>query len=440
MQSVIHPESSWLQWLVELGLIPVLLGAFGFVVIAARAVHESFSSHSGFFLRVAGIAAAVGLLIHGLIDVPAHRWGTAGFALAALALACPRPVGRAPEARTRKAALMPLAAASFWVLPIFFDAPLWAPLEADRIVDREMRTGQVPFATLEKQLRYFPLNPGLHEAIGLRLVDDPREAARWQRHFRTATRLVPASWALPREQAVACARYAPSMALHYWQLVVERGGHQAEDLFNDAIHQTEHLPNATALWEGYVDAHPELALVYASRFPGEEGRPFFDLWWRERALSKVALRPREAADFYHLAARWSSPEEFQKWIIHRSDLRPTDFRAWAALLHGWNNDDAAWRLLSGSIPEPAFPTSPPRLARADLETRWHRDESDLVNARGLVQTLAAADETDAAQQIILTVAKREDAPKWFIRKAAYALAEKGQISDGVVTMLREHAD
>jgi hypothetical protein len=238
---------------------------------------------------------------------------------------------------------------------------------------------------------------------------------------------------------MACALYAPSLALHYWQLMVEHGGHQAEDLFNEAIHQTEQMPTAAAMWEGYVEAHPELALVYASRFPGEEGRPFFDLWWRERALTDVALRPKEAAAFYQLADRWSSPGEFQKWITHRPDLQATDFRAWAALLHGWGDDDAAWRLLSGAVAEPALPPGLPRVARADLETRWQRDESDVVNARGLVQTLVTEGEVEVAQQIILTVAKREDAPTWFIRKAAYALAANGQISEGVVTMLREHA-
>ena len=430
MQSVIHPESSWLQWLTELGLVPVLLGAVGFVAIAVRATRESFASHSGFFLRIAGIAAAVGLLVHGIIDVPAHRWGTAGFALAALALACPRPVNRVPEVRTRKAALVPLAAAAFWVLPFLCDAPLWSPLELDRVIDREMSTGRVPFATLESALRCFPLNPALHEAIGLRLVDDARETAAWQRHFRIATRLVPGSWALPRQQARACVRFAPSLALHYWQIVVERGGHRTEELFGEALQQTEHLPNSAALWEGYVEAHPELALVYASRFPGDEGRRFFDLWWRERALAEVALHPREASDFYRVAARWSSPEEFQKWITRRSDLESTDFRAWAALLHGWNDDEAAWRLLSRRVDEPPFPTAPPRFARPDLEARWHRDESDYVNARSLVQTLAVAGEAEAAQQIILTVALRENAPAWFIRKAAYALVARGQTGGG----------
>jgi hypothetical protein len=29
------------------------------------------------------------LLLHGAIDVPAHRWGTLGLGLAALAIACP---------------------------------------------------------------------------------------------------------------------------------------------------------------------------------------------------------------------------------------------------------------------------------------------------------------------------------------------------------------
>lgn len=437
MQSVVHPESSWLQWLVEFGLIPVALGAVGLVVVLARALREAFASESGFFLRTAGIATTCGLLAHAAVDVPAHRWGTAGFALAALALACPRPRGRAPEVRSRKAALVPLGAAAFWVLPFFYDAPMWSPLELDRLVEREMTTGRVPFATLERAARCFPLNPALHESLGLRLTDDPREAARWQRHFRIATRLVPASWALPRQQARACAPFAPSLALHYWQLVVERGGHRSEELFADALHQSAALPNAAAAWESYVEAHPELALVYATTLPEADGRRFFELWWRERALADVALRDREKADFYALAARWSGPERFAEWMAHRTELKPADFRKWAALLHAWNDDAAAWKLLSEMVAEPEYPALPPRLTRSDAEQRWRTDPADLINARHLAHLLADAGDADAAREIILIVARRDKAPSWFLRKSAYTLVAHDELPGGVAMLLRD---
>ena len=437
MQSIVHPESSWLLWLVEFGLIPVALGAVGLCVLLVRALREAFGSPSGFFLRTAGIGVACALLAHSVVDVPAHRWGTAGFALAALALACPRPRGRAPEARSRKAALVPVAAAAFWVLPLFYEAPMWSPLELDRIVARETTTGRVPFETLEQAVRFFPLHPSLHESIGLRLIDDPRETARWQQHFRIVARLIPASWAVPRQQARACAQFAPGHALHYWQLVVERGGHRAEELFGEALHETSALPNAAAVWESYVEAHAELALVYAAGLPDAEGRRFFERWWRQRALADVALRPREAADFYRLAERWSGPERFAEWMAHRAELKPADFQKWAALLHAWNDDEAAWKLLSGMLPEPEYPKFPPRVERAEFERRWRTAADDLINARHLAHLLADSAESDAAREILVAVARRDKAPSWFIHKAAHALVAHGDLSAGVELMLRD---
>ena len=81
MKSVLHPESSWLQWLAEMGAVPVLLAALlagGWLVARARMAHASQRS---FFLYAAGFATFGALLCHGAVDVPAHRWATAAFAL-----------------------------------------------------------------------------------------------------------------------------------------------------------------------------------------------------------------------------------------------------------------------------------------------------------------------------------------------------------------------
>ncbi len=141
-ESVLHPESSWLQWLAEMGAVPVLLAALlagGWLVARARMAH---ASHRSFFLYAAGFATFGALLCHGAVDVPAHRWATAAFALAALGLACPRPKPtpqelewelQAPHAGfARRAALVPLGVALFWFLPLLADWPASSPLTLQR--------------------------------------------------------------------------------------------------------------------------------------------------------------------------------------------------------------------------------------------------------------------------------------------------------------------
>jgi hypothetical protein len=69
--------------------------------------------------------------------------GTAGLALAALAVACPMRLEGLRVFSTRKTALVPLAVAVFWTLPLCFDAPAWSPLTLNRALARAVTTYDV---------------------------------------------------------------------------------------------------------------------------------------------------------------------------------------------------------------------------------------------------------------------------------------------------------
>jgi O-antigen ligase len=86
---VIHPESSWLQWLCELGLVPVVILTALLLRLVLSRLGPLFKRRGTFYLSAGALAAVAGLVVHSAIDVPGHRWATAGFALALLALACP---------------------------------------------------------------------------------------------------------------------------------------------------------------------------------------------------------------------------------------------------------------------------------------------------------------------------------------------------------------
>jgi len=87
---ILHPESSWLLWLDELGAIPVGVGAAFFLFFFLRnAIGAVQVGDRGFFIRAGAFGGVFSLLCHGLCDVPVHRWGTAAFGIALLAIACP---------------------------------------------------------------------------------------------------------------------------------------------------------------------------------------------------------------------------------------------------------------------------------------------------------------------------------------------------------------
>ena len=433
---VLHPESSWRQWLVELGLIPVALGAIALAIFTANHLRESFHGR-GFFFRAAAFAAAAALLAHAVFDVPAHRWGTAGFALAALALACPMRLEGARFFAPRKTALVPLAVALLWALPFFGEGPAWSPLTLSRVLARDAIARDVTIARLGAMARWFPLSADLNQRLGMReLAVLGRSApSAWQRHFDIAAALLPGSWALPAAQARAVAPLSPGLALGYWQKAVGRGALHRDDVFRLAVQETAASPIAAATWGRYVEANPRLLLTYAEIVPDEQARYYYALWWKDRAFAGE-LDAGEVAAFYRHATRWGGRAHFGEWMRRRADWRERDHREWARLLHAWGDERPAWELLAAFTPEQDFPALPATLPREPLETKWRNAPANLVNAQQLAALRARAGETEQSEEIVLTVAAGDDAPWWFVQKAAHILARRARIGEAVALLLK----
>lgn len=435
---VLHPESSWLQWLVEFGALPVLFATIAALIYLWPRIRLAFSANRSIFMRAGPFAAVAVLIIHSLFDVPAHRWATAGFALAALAVACaPTGLGALIPA-TRKAALVPVAIAAFWALPFLADFPEWSPLSLTRLLAREQTTPFVSVKELESSLKYFPLNPTLHYSIAMHQIDDPlnRRTAEWQQHFRIATRLMPNSWELAAMQARACVRVAPGIALHYWQIAIERAGHRADEVLGIAMQETMRVRGAAAAWEQYARVHPQFLLTYARNVPETPAREALTRWCTERAAVTDDLTDEEVNAFYSLVADRGTREQFEKFCIRHGDLRARDYVMWVNILHKWESDVVAWNILSAEWPEP--PSHPPAKGEPSrFATMWETDPNDAVNARDYAEHLERVGDVDRAHEIILKVASRIDAAEWFLRKAARVHAARGNYREAVELFLRQ---
>ena len=431
-----HPESSWLQWLVELGLIPVAMIVVAGVVFALPHLGALFERQPGFFIRAAGFGVVATLLAHSFFDVPAHRWGTAGFALAAFALACPsRAEGRSRSSRA--IGLIPLGVAGFWLLPLKFEWPMWSTFQLDRLLAAEAVPPGLPLRELDDALRCFPLNAQLHLSRGERLLrTGALPPTRWQHEFRLAVRLVPNSWQICARVARRCRAVQPSLELHYWQMAVERATRQRVEVFSMALQETAGLSGADAVWASYAEANADLGLLLGERLPDEEGRRYYDHWWAQRGSVLSQVPDAESAAFLRLAPRWGTPEHLGIWMQRHPERLDADYRQWASLLSGWHEDEKAWGILQREIKEPEFPTASTRLQRADLDFRWRHTPDDIVNARNYAQLLAQAGDAEASNQVILAVAQRPDGPKWFLEKAAFVLARERRFAEAVQTALR----
>jgi O-antigen ligase len=433
---VLHPESSWRLWLVELGLIPVALAAVALALFMTDHLREAFQGRN-FFFRAAGFAAALALLGHAVFDVPAHRWGTAGFALAALALACPMRLGKERIFASRRTTLVPVVAAIFWVWPYLFGGPAWSPLTLQQRLAGLRRGQDTSTEEWQTLVTYFPLSYDLNQVLGMRQLAllGREKPSVWQRHFTIASELLPGSWALPAAQARAVAQVSPGLALNYWQQAIERGVRHQDDVFRMAVQETSRISMATASWGRYAEAHPELLLTYAQMVPEEQARAYFALWWKERALT-ADLSPTEFAAFYQNASRWATREQFGEWMRRHAGWQVRDHREWARLLLGWGDGEGAWKLLAVSTPEEGFPALPGGLQRKALESKWSIAPANFVNAQQLAALLAKEGEVGPSEEIVLKVGARDDAPWWFVQKAAHIQARRTQYAEAAALLLK----
>jgi O-antigen ligase len=445
-ESVLHPESSWLQWLAELGAVPMLLAALlagGWLVGRARVAHGSQRS---FFLYAAGFATFGALLCHSVVDVPAHRWATAAFALAALGLACPRPKPTAQELEwevhspdprfARRAALVPACVAVLWFLPLVADWPAWSPLTLQRQLAEAWRPAGSA-AGLPRLLPCFPLSSELHHALGLDGLRKGAPEAEWRAEFEIANRLSPGFWRQTVDQAIACERRFPEAALHFWQEAVERGSWRKEEIFNNAYPHTTKLPGAHDTWAAFIEKHQYLALEYVPLAPREEGAAVFEKWWQERGSDRnVPLSDHEAKAFYKLAPAFSSADNLASFMQARPALAQRDYLACAQALHAFGDDARAWQLLSVRQHEPQLLKPPPGVLRVDLERRLRVSPDSATNAWALAALCSMEGDEAAAQSVIVSFAKRPIAPVFFTQKAAYILKAQGHLADAVEMMLR----
>ncbi len=445
-KTVLHPESSWLQWLAELGVVPVLMlvAALGWFIV--HQVRAAWPQRRNFFLTAGLLAGALVLLAHALIDVPGHRWATAGFALALLAVAFPMVEpgpGAEPLRAPRPAALIPAGIGVLWLLPFLGVVWSWSVMAPTMLLNRETRGGKPPtLAEWDAVLRWFPLDPWLREFAGERALEaNPQDRARWERDFTAVRHLAGAAFWLPERQAVAVGRKFPAEALPLWQEAIDHAGRQWSEVLRSAVRATARVRGAQVLWAQYVETNPRLAITYAQvltselKVPDANVRAFFDIWWEQCASGEVT--DEEAAVYYGYAARWSNAAQLEVWMKVHANRRRKDYAAWATLLHGWKKDERAWEIYSGAIPSPE-PLSPPKGAtREMLADKVRATGNNSIFVLDLAHLLESQGDQAGATRVLVEAAARSHAPPRVLREAAYRLAAEGNYREAVDVALRE---
>lgn len=437
---VLHPESSWLQWLCELGMLPVVAVVLLALALLRSRLGNLLHRQSGFFIGAGALAGLAAAVVHCAIDVPGHRWGTAGYALALFAIVCPvaREV-RLLGAPVPLVALVPLLTGIYWLLPFVGIRAPWQPVTIAQLQAAEA-SGRTPRPSLEEwngALRFFPLSRELHHEAAMReLAGGAPKTSAWQRHIEAVHRLTPGGWRYPISHARAVKRISPTLCIHYWQVAIGRGGWRATEMLGNALAETAGLPGAGALWENFVTANPRLALAYARLLREGDTQPLFRMWWKARGAS-TDLSDDEVKDFYRYGRLWASGEEILGWMSLHAHRRKADFRVWADLLQSKGLSERAWQLCAGRMPDPGYPSPVGAGLREEIEARIRIAPDNSANYADLARVTEQGGDREGANRIVLEFAAKEDAPSWFLRRGAHVLAADGKFREAVEMILRD---
>ena len=445
-QMVRHSESSWLLWLTEVGAVPLALAAIGILVFCAIGIGRAWRNERRSFSLTAGALAGVAALTaHAVIDVPGHRWATAGFALALLAVAFP-PRGEVPSSKV--IAWVAVTVAAIWLVPFITTAP-WstrnlAQLEAREESSRSLvPVSQVSRAEWERALRLVPIDPVARHYAGIAaLAERPPDPGAAERHVAVARRLAGSSWGYPMMQARAFGRNYPTQAILAWQDTVDRSGRRSSEILRGAVNETAGFPGFWVLWGQFIENRPTLSLAFARALLEEmkadpaQARYYFELWRGQRG-SLRDLPEQEIADFYIVARSFAVPAVLTEWMEGHKHRWKTDYKEWVRLLAGWQQPEQAWQTYARVVRDPELGKPPADTKRSVLESQYRASPENPHLALSLAQHLALEGDKAQSEEVILRHAERPGAPVWFLRKGAHILAGRGQFADAVALALRE---
>lgn len=285
--TALHPESDWLMVAAESGL-PFLVCAFvllGLLVRDLLALKESDS----WPLRWGVACAALVAILHGMVDVPAHRIELGWWILVVAGLGFGVPLsstaGRG-AARTLQQLCFGIGGAAILALGImlirsqWFGGPQFPPYRSKVAVDQMRQlvdSGRPGEATnlARSEIPLSPMSRGLYRELGYREIRNGGNPMVADTVFAAERALNPVSAQIPLDQGRLWLGDDPLRTGRLWgealekSLAIARGGGYARpvELYESLLGQSRAHEGLTDVLGEYASLSPEFRLVWISRGP-----------------------------------------------------------------------------------------------------------------------------------------------------------------------------
>lgn len=316
-----HPESDWLMLAAEIGVASVLLLGAAIVLLLRQVWH--FREHAYWPLRWALLCAALAAMLHGFVDVPAHRaaLGWWVLALAGLGLQTVATGARRPQRWLQGifvvVGLVAMGLGGKLLQSDFAHGPALPPLEAmwaegeiiewregGRFADSEAAA----FAAIRRSPMYPPLH--FHYGVSLLSLSGDRDAV--DAAFRRERLLVPGFPKVAANQGLFWAEIDAARAAALWREALQE---------QERIGTTwpERRTHTSALfWQLMRECAP-VPETQRTLLAAAEGRPDLILLWIQRAATEIVASelPQLAGD--PAIAKGLAPRErrylLEQWYV-----------------------------------------------------------------------------------------------------------------------------
>ena len=415
----LHPESDWLWAWSELGWPAVVLALVGAALFIWRVFPLREGTNQRF--RLAALIGVALFALHGIIDVSAHRVGTAFSALFLLGLALHRPFQFKRSAWVpavfRAVGLVLVVSGLAWAISARSKTLLpgsVAVTNAKELATAASSDRDFAAATslTTRALVWAPLDWQLYFLRALAEVADkhPTEALE---DFQRARFLEPNGFEVPLTEGNAWLASEPMLAVTAWQEALRRAGPRRAEIFSIMLANAAKQSPATsrALAEIGLARH-DLVLPYLNRVSGEDF---------QQALKQVLKHDPELATFtepekFALFTLWSERgvlDELAQEVERHPSWMPY---AWLGLAkdHAARKDfRAAYELTQHYGESVALPRVPADSSLEELQNRFVSTPDNYAAGYALYRAQRQRDRVDDALQTARHFSERQNAPAYF---------------------------
>ena len=415
----IHPESDWLWLWTELGWPAVLLVLVGAAFLICKVFPLRVGTNQRF--RLAALIAAIFFALHGIVDVSAHRVGTALSGMFLLGLALHRPLQLKPSRFNpvlfRVVGIVLLISGFSWLVAARAKFALPGSVGVNNAKQLASAANQAhdfrdTIAVISRALQWAPLDWQLYFYRALAEVAINRPA-RALDDFRRARFLEPNGFQVPLAEGKAWLSSQPVLAVSAWRDALRKAGPKRPGLYSEMWDNVakQNSPEVSKLLEEMGLRQHDLVLGYLGRVSGATfSRGIHDYLKNDPDLK--TLTDTEKLVLFALWSERGDLDELSRMVQEHPDWIAYAWLGLAKHAAAKNDFRAAYELTQQFGEAVALPRSSTSGSLEELQNRFYTNP-DNATAYALYREQMQRGRTDDALLTVRRINERANAPAYF---------------------------